>query len=384
MNRIDYNEVVERPTELELYKALNHKLLDYLERSGPSTLWELVRFVGGSDRRILRLLDQMVQVGLVSFANGYLASTSGTNVPISSGEVLCPTCQGKMVVLNGSMQRVSKIMAEIYRRRPKPTFVFDQRPVTLATTLRRVSYLIWRGDLQGKHIAVIGDDDLTSLAIALTGMARSISVFDIDERLIAFLKQEATAFDLPLDIVHADLTQDIPSKYSHKFDVFLTDPTPTQIPFTLFVNTGIRLLKRGPCHVGYASMYSSGMEKSLALQEVLNSMRLLITDLIPYFTEYEFLQETYSLADMKLLERYSLGPDSLSFFEHMVRFETTNETNTVLLKFTLKDMFGSATERVLADLNKDPTIISGTDEDKSYIRNAAAAMIQNKDREITI
>lgn len=383
MNKIDYDRVVESPTELELYKALSRKLLDYLKCSRPSTWWDLVRFVGGSDRRILRLLDQMVQAGLVSFANGYFASTSVVNVPISSREALCPTCQGKIVVLAGAMQRISKIMAEIYQRRPKPTFVFDQRPVTLDTTLRRVAYLIWRGDLQGKRVAVIGDDDLTSLAIALTGMACSISVIDIDERLIAFLKQEAMAFNLCLDIVHADLTQGIPSKYCHKFDIFLTDPTPIQIPFTLFVNTGIRLLKHGPSHVGYASIYSSGMEKSLALQKVLTHMGLLITDLIPHFTEYEFIQETYSPADIKLLETYSLDQDRLSFFESLVRFETTNETDVVPLKFTLKDMFGTATERVLADLSKDPTV-SGTDEDRSYVRNAAATMIQNKDREIVV
>jgi len=386
MSKIDYERVVESPEELELYKALSRELLNYLERSGPSSLWELVRFVGGSDRRILRLLDQMVQAGLVNFANGYFALPSVKNITISSREVLCPTCQGKIIVLGDAMQRVSKTMAEIYRHRPKPTFVFDQRPVSLATTLRRVAYLIWRGDLYGRRVVVIGDDDLTGLAIALTSLASGVTVIDIDERLIAFMQQQAARFDIRIELVQADLTKGIPSGYHNKFDVFLTDPTPAPIPFTLFVNTGIKLLKKGPGYIGYVSAYSSGMKKSIELQTILTEMRLFITDIIPYFTEYEFIQETYSPTDQDLLIRYSPSgcvEDKLSFFESLIRFETTDETRTLPVKCTLKDVFGTATKRVLSNLSKDPAFSEGS-EDAAYIYQTAAALIQDKDREIAV
>lgn len=382
MKQIDYYKVVESPRELNFYKGLTKKLIKYLENSGHSTLWDLVRFVGGSDRRILRLLDQMVQCSLVNFKDGYFTSISNLLAPIPVRELLCPTCKGKSVVFPDTLGRITKIMADIYKRRPKPTFIFDQRPVTLDTTLRRVAYLIYRNDLQGKQIAILGDDDLTSLAIALTGLSNTLTAFEIDKRLVAFLRKEATRYTLKLEVVQCDFTQGIPSKYNNKFDVFLTDPTPTPAPFTVFVNNGLKLLKKGGDKIGYVSIYSSAMRNSLALQKILTDVGFLITDVIPGFTEYEFLQETYSEKDIGLLKKYEYGKDRLSFFEHLVRLESTENTKIMPIRVKLKDVWGTATSRVLADLRKDPGM-SNTHKDKLYLKKVAKIMIQNKYKEIS-
>lgn len=273
-------------------------------------------------------------------------------------------------------------MTDIYKRRPKPTFIFDQRPVTLDTTLRRVAYLIYKGDLQGKQVAILGDDDLTSLAIALTGLSNTLTAFEIDRRLVVFLRKEAVKYTLKLEVVQCDFTQGIPSKYNNKFDIFLTDPTPTPVPFTIFINNGLRLLKKGGDKIGYVSIYSSAMRNSLALQKILTDTGFLITDVIPGFTEYEFLQETYSEEDIGLLRKYEYGKDRLSFLEHLVRLESTENTKINPIKAKLKDMWGTATSRVLADLRKDPGI-SSTNKDRVYLKKVAKIMIQNKYKEIS-
>jgi predicted methyltransferase len=382
MRQIDYSKVIESPTERELYEALSRTILSYLELSGPSTHWDLVRFVGGSDRRVLRLLNQMVECAMINFSSGYFSSPSSTTPLIPSREMLCPSCRGKIVIIPDSLKYIVEIMSEVYRHRPKPTFVFDQRPVTLETTVRRLCYMLCRGDLQGKKIAVIGDDDLTSLAIALSKAAKNVTVFEIDERLVRFLREQAKELDVKLDVVRADVTEGVPAAYLHQFDVFLTDPTPTAIPFTVFTNFGIQLLKNQPSQIGYVSIYSSAMKKSLELQKAITNLGLLITDLIPVFTEYEFLQATYSPEDMDLLERYSSSTqDPLSFVEHLVRLETTAETRIIPLKFTPDEMIGSATKRVLDDLSKDPSM-QDTEENIAYISEMARRMTSKRNQQM--
>ncbi|MEO0250808.1 MAG: bis-aminopropyl spermidine synthase family protein, partial [candidate division WOR-3 bacterium] len=53
----------------------------------------------------------------------------------------------------------------------------------------RTLYPISHGDLDGKSIALIGDDDLLSIALALAGLPSNITVLDIDERLGEFIKK---------------------------------------------------------------------------------------------------------------------------------------------------------------------------------------------------
>lgn len=385
MDDINYQEVIEHTSELKLYKVLTYRILEYLENSGPSVFWDLVRFVGGSDRRILRLLNQMDKIKLLSFKNGYFTLNSKTKPPIPSREVICPRCKARGVIISNALKKVARVMTTIYKERPKPTFIFNQRPVTLDTTIQRVAYAIYRGDLQNKKVAVIGDDDLTSLAIALSSVANRVTVFEIDQRFINFIRAKSTLFKLNLEVVKQDLTKNIPSKYTHKFDIFLTDPTPTPIPFALFINVGLKLLKDESGRVGYTSIYSSGMKKTLKLQEIFLKMNLLITDVIPHFTEYEFIKETYSNEDIKLLKKYEIGKNKkrLSFFEHLVRFETTEKTTKMPLEFKLREMIGSATERVLIDLNKDPASF-GVDKDKQYIKRMAKSIIKDKEKEIKL
>ena len=384
MAKISFAHVIENPSELKLYKFLAKRILGYLKISGPTTLWDLIRFVGGSDRRVLRLLNQMVKARLINFKNDHFTLNSIQNIYMPAHSFLCPTCKGKRVVIANRLKMVIQAMKDIYKARPKPTFIFDQRPVTLNTTLNRVAYLIQYGDLQNKNVVVLGDDDLTSLAIAFTDLARRVVVFDIDQRLIDFLIKQKRAFSLKkLEIVSCDFTQGIPREYINRFDIFLADPTPSRTPFTLFVNTGIKALKDTPGSVGYVSIFSSGMEKSLEFQKILTRMRLLITDVIPQFTEYEFLPETYSEKDLKLLAKYDPGKERLSFFEYLVRFETTKETQMFPFKARLKDIFGTATKRVLADLSKDPTRFANIKE-KDYIQNMAAVFSKNKEKKIKI
>ena len=142
------------------------------------------------------------------------------------------------------------------------------------------------------------------------------------------------------------------------FDTFMTDPTPTEVPFIVFANVGINLLNKNKTSIGYFSYLSSGMFKEIGIQKAITKMGLLITDVIPFFTEYEFIKETYSQKDLALLKKYSNNNSEISFFEHLLRVETTKETEILKIDYTIEDLFGKATKKVLKNPNKDPAFFA--------------------------
>lgn len=112
----------------------------------------------------------------------------------------------------------------------------------------------------------------------------------------------------------------------------------------------------GKVSVGYVSLYPSHMEKELYFQKALSKMNVLVTDMIPYFGQYDFVKFTYSDADLKLLKKYSSKEQKISFWEYFMRFETTETTKPIEMKLTALDLLGRATKRVLSDPSKDPVI----------------------------
>lgn len=382
IEEIDFSKVIEHENELPLYHEVTRDILRYLESNYAATFNEIIRNVGGSDRRTLRLLDQLVKLKILSFEEGSFCIPNKPVHLIKSRDVVCPYCDGKIVTIDRKLRSISDKMKEIYSEKPKPTFIFDQRPVNLETTVRRVSYLIWRGDIQDKTIVVLGDDDLTSIALALTGLAKRTVVFDVDERLISFIKEKSRELDLDLEVFSQDFTKPMPEEFLHCFDVFMTDPTPTEVPFTVFTNVGIRLLKKGESSVGYLSIYPSCMKRDLEMQKIINAMGLMITDLIPLFTQYDFVRETYSEHDLRLLKKYSNGISEMSFYEYLLRVETTRETREVKIKYRLDELLGRATRRVLDNPQLDPALTSASDEERSYISKIANNIVKSQDREM--
>lgn len=65
-------------------------------------------------------------------------------------------CDSMIVDIEGSneMKELLKFMKKVVNKRPLPTFIFDQRPVTPETTVRRIAYMIMRGDVQNKRVAI--------------------------------------------------------------------------------------------------------------------------------------------------------------------------------------------------------------------------------------
>lgn len=358
--QIDFSKVVEINEPKSFYVELMNSILKYLENNQKTSFQEIVKYVGGSDRRVLRLLNQMVINNLINFKypyfEGKIKKSNGNFINIS--DVRCDKCESMMVDINSnlSMIKLLKYCKNIINNRPAPTFIFDQRPVTAETTVRRVAYMALRGDIQGKRVAILGDDDLTSIALAKTGLCKEIVVFEIDKRMLKYINTISNKDNLHIKTISQDLTKKIPQKYFGYFDTFLTDPTPTPKPITFFTSLGIKLLKKENGAIGYVSLYPSHMERELKFQKSLAKMNVLVTDMIPFFGQYDFVKFTYSGTDLELLKKYANNEQKISFWEYFMRFETTEKTKPVEMHLSALDLLGRATKRVLSDPSKDPVL----------------------------
>ncbi len=201
----------------------------------------------------------------------------------------CQACEGRGYPFYADKE-LYRTFVEIAKDRPKAIQDYDQGSVTPETTIARVLFIDSRGDLRGKEIIVMGaEDDLTGLAIAMTGKARRVLIIDIDKRLIDF--DNRIIKELGIDNAEAmvwDLRNPYTEDFLGKFDVFITDPPETFAAFRAFIGRGIATLKDAGCS-GYfgLTLRDSSIFRWKEFQEILiNEYGVVITDIIQDFNHY--------------------------------------------------------------------------------------------------
>ncbi len=180
--------------------------------------------------------------------------------------------------------------AQIAQHRPPATQEFDQGFLTEDSVIRRVAWLDRCGDLTQREIVLLGDDDLLSVALALTGRPARIVVFEIDKRLVDFLNEQAQRARWPLTAYQHDLRQPLPDEFVGRFDVFVTDPLETVEGFLLFVEQGLSALKPGAGQAGYfglTKIEASPEKWRLFEQKLVGRYDLFISDVLRDFGFYE-------------------------------------------------------------------------------------------------
>jgi len=145
-----------------------------------------------------------------------------------------------------------------------------------------------KGDVAGREILVLGDDDLLSVALSLTGAPKRVVALDIDPRIVDFLTWIARDRRLALDVVHHDLRYPLPPELTGDFDAFVCDPTESLRGFLAFAWRGVSSL-RGPGCAGYLGLTrrEASLTKWRHIQQELLESGTVITDLRDDFHAYE-------------------------------------------------------------------------------------------------
>ena len=228
-----------------------------------------------------------------------------------SPEYECSTCGGSGTEWRG-LETVYSDYLELFAARPRGEDAnLDQGAMTPQSLFRRVARMIREGDVAGREIVALGDDDLASLVLALTGFPAGVTVFELDKRICEYIAEVARKRALKIEVVHQDLTAFLPGNMIGKFDTFVCDPPETEAGLLLFVEKGLALLKGGEGHAGYfgATVMEASLTKWKRWQtQLLRDHEIAFTHILPPFTEYESWLDEKAVPDLEPLAQVSTHP----------------------------------------------------------------------------
>lgn len=231
--------------------------------------------------------------GILTRKGGVSLSDEGLNVVQSELGISCrkrfarPSAPPTPAILDDVRER----LAEIAESRPKVDVKLDQSHATPETVLKRAVYLYEHDALEGRNLLVLGDDDLTSVAVGLLAQHLEIAlgqvvVLECDRRLIAFLDATHQREGLPVTVIARDLREDLPASLCGQMDVFFTDPPYTLPGLALFVSRGAAALAP---EVGKRGFVSFGRRPPAETAQALASliqMGFAPVEIVPEFNEY--------------------------------------------------------------------------------------------------
>ncbi len=255
-------------------------------------IWRIVDLAGLPMLATCAGLAAFAEQGWVRFTGGrVLLTRKGEEVAAALGiaaaqELRCPRCSGRGLELT-PFRKLFQDFQRLVQDRPEAAQQFDQGYVTEETSVARIALAYVRGDLAGKEILVLGDDDLVSLAAALTRLPKRVAVLDVDPRILVFLRAKAREQNLVLDVYSHDLREPLPPELLARFDTFFCDPTESLRGYLAFAQRGISAL-RGPGCAGYLGLtrLEASLHKWRRIQMALLESGAVITDLFPTFHDY--------------------------------------------------------------------------------------------------
>jgi S-adenosylmethionine decarboxylase proenzyme len=182
--------------------------------------------------------------------------------------------------------------------RPTPEFALDQSHADLPTVIKKALYLLKKGDIEGRKIIFLGDDDLISLAVGLTKLTKGISVLDIDKRVLDFLSKSAEELSFSnFNVISHDLRKPCPDDIVNKYDIVIMDPPYTNEGLRLFLKRANQVLKSNiningknysingkKCILSFGNKPPEDMQK---LQFSILDHGFIIKEMIPDFNHYK-------------------------------------------------------------------------------------------------
>ncbi|RLD17992.1 MAG: putative methyltransferase [Caldiserica bacterium] len=273
------------------------QLLRTLLKSSKS-LWELINHQDGDIKHTIELLNKFKSNGLIRSDRDRIALTEkgiafAREYMISpERDFTCSYCEGTGYAVSDLFSTVTNKFKEVFKERPRAIADFDQGIVPPEVSVRRAEFVYQRGDLENKKIFFLGDDDLTSIAMALTGLPDEIHVVEIDRRIVNYINSVAYKMSLNVKAELFDARKPLQKELCGKFDTFLTDPVETVPGIRLFISRCVSALK-GEGGAGYfgLSHYESSLKKWFGVEKDLLNTNLVITDVIRDFNKYLLVGE---------------------------------------------------------------------------------------------
>lgn len=202
-------------------------------------------------------------------------------------------------------KETSKLIEEYQDYHPSPNREYDQFTATVKTTAMRASLLNFYEDIKGKRLLFLGDDDLTSIAVANFKTAKEISILDIDDRISNIINSISNKNQLGIKVAEFDLRKPLPLSYLNRFDIVFIDPPYTQKGIKLFISRAIDALDRtnhvAKIYVCYGNS-ERAKERFLPIQEILTNSGLIIKCVFDKFNRYSSAESIGSTSSLFICE----------------------------------------------------------------------------------
>ena len=289
----------------------------------PATFWELINFQDSDIVNFLTAIKELINEEIIRYEKPYfyIVKDQGLQPYKNPGCLICSPFSK-----DPWWKNILEKFLEITQDRPLPTSDFDQGFIRPEDTLKRTAFIYERGDLENSEIFILGDDDLISLSMALTGMPKRIVVVEIDERINEFIKKKAKEVGYEnIEVYNYNVIDSLPKELCGKFDVFVTDPVETKKGLKLFVSRCISALK-GPGSAGYMGFThrEASLRKWYDFEKFLVESGFVITDILRDFTIYpeeenqwEDFYRTY-----RIMKEFDLNLPTVDWYKScLIRFE---------------------------------------------------------------
>jgi predicted methyltransferase len=207
-------------------------------------------------------------------------------------DATCAACGGHEVVIPPELAPAVEELAGLAESAPKQRVELDQAHCTVETKVRRVLAMHRAGALDDRRVMLLGDDDLTSLALktvvdqlGAASTIRRLVVVDVDPALVSFLARELRGAPFEVECVRHDFRDPLPEALQGSAETVFTDPPYTSAGASLFLSRAVEAID-GPRRDVFLAFGAGRPEETLSVQRAIAEMGLVVRRLTPNFNEY--------------------------------------------------------------------------------------------------
>jgi predicted methyltransferase/DNA-directed RNA polymerase subunit RPC12/RpoP len=207
-------------------------------------------------------------------------------------DATCAVCAGREIVIPPVLAPTVEALAGLAENAPTQRVELDQAHCTVETKVRRVLAMYEAGALDDRRVLMLGDDDLTSLALKLVveqlgagSTIRKLVVVDVDPALVSFVARELRTAPFDVECIRHDLREPLPEAMQGTADTVFTDPPYTSPGTSLFLSRAVDALD-GPRGDVFLAFGAGRPEEHLTVQRAIADMGFLVRRLARNFNEY--------------------------------------------------------------------------------------------------
>lgn len=314
------------------------QLLQILANESRISIWKLLFLQDSSIKEFYKLIKELENKRIIKIKKGYVEVGEKGRQIINEARLrnikqdfTCEKCSGKGYIFKN--EDIREKFLEMIKNRPEAEEAYDQGYMQADDVLLRLAFMHERGDLADAEIFIIGDDDLLSVACALTKLPKRVVAVDVDKRIVNFINKISEEHKLSLKAYYYDVCEKLPENFNKRFDVFVSDPVEAIEGIKIFLSRGAGSLK-GKGASGYFGLTTleASLGKWYKIQKLLLRMGFVITDIRRRFSTYPVEEKNFFRYNnkLKVFKKFKSESDFNWFSSAFYRIEAVKEPHAII------------------------------------------------------